>query len=67
MTMENQYCRVGTVTPITSGHHAVAVLEYRYKSFLQKASDLKGTDTRLLEFFENKARNIKKVLESLVQ
>ena len=65
--MENQYCRVGTVTSITSGHHAVAVLEYRYNSFLQKASELKGSDTRLLEFFENKARNIKKVLESLVQ
>ena len=65
--MENQYCRVGTVTPITSGHHAVALLEYRYHSFMQKASELKGTDTRLLEFFENKARNIKKILESLVQ
>ena len=65
--MENQYCRVGTVTPITSGHHAIAVLEYRYQSFLQKASDLQGTDTRLLEFFENKAAKIKSVLESLVQ
>lgn len=65
--MENQYCRVGTVTPITSGHHAVAVLEYRYRSFIQKASDLQDTDTRLLEFFENKARKIKRVLEGLVQ
>ena len=65
--MENQYCRVGTVTPITSGHHAVAVLEYRYNSFMKKASEINGSDAKLLEFFENKARQIKRVLESLVQ
>ena len=66
LTMENQYCKVGTVTPITSGHHAVAILETRYKNFVQKAADLEVSDQKLLEFFENKARNIKKVLESLV-
>ena len=65
--MDNQYCRVGSVTPITSGHHAVAVLEHRYHNFLQKASDRKLTDTNLAEFFENKAVQLKKVLESLVQ
>lgn len=65
--MENQYCKVGTVTPITSGQHAVAVLENRYKNFLKKASELKGTDSRLLEFFENKAKQIKGILENLVK
>ncbi len=64
--MENQNCRVGAVTPITSGHKAVTVLENRYRNFLQKASDLNGTDSRLLEFFEHKAQKIKKVLETLV-
>ncbi|MGI9547454.1 MAG: hypothetical protein ACR2MM_09475 [Flavobacteriaceae bacterium] len=65
--MENQYCKVGTVTPITSGQHAVAVLENRYQNFLKKASELKGTDSRLLEFFENKAQQLKGILENLVQ
>ncbi len=65
--MDNQYCRVGSVTPITSGHHAVAVLEYRYQNFLQKASDRNISDTNLAEFFENKAIQLKKVLENLVQ
>ncbi len=65
--MENQYCKVGAVTPITSGQQAVTVLEYRYRNFLQKAADLHGTDSRLLEFFENKAQQIKKILENLVK
>lgn len=65
--MENQYCKVGAVTPITSGHGAVTVLEYRYKNFLQKAADTNITDTKLVEFFENKALQLKKTLESLVQ
>ena len=65
--MDNQYCKVGSVTPITSGQQAVAILENRYQNFLKKASDLNGTDKRLIEFFENKAQNIKKILEELVQ
>lgn len=65
--MDNQYCKVGAVTPITSGQQAVAILENRYRNFLQKASDLNGTDKQLIEFFENKAQNIKKILEELVQ
>ena len=64
--MDNQNCRVGAVTPITSGQQAVAVLEYRYQNFLRKASDLNGSDSRLLEFFEQKAQKIKRVLETLV-
>jgi len=64
--MENQNCRVGTVTPITSGSHAVAVLEYRYQHFLEKASQMVNIDTRLSEFFESKAKSIKNTLEDLV-
>ena len=65
--MDNQYCKVGTVTPITSGQQAVAILENRYRNFLKKASELNGTDNQLVDFFESKAKKIKKVLEDLVQ
>ena len=64
--MENQYCRVGAVTPITSGNHAVAILEHRYQHFLEKASSIGGMDAKLADFFESKARNIKNTLESLI-
>lgn len=66
MTMDNQYCRVGAITPITSGSHAVAVLEYQYQNFMQKAADITYADTKLKEFFEQKAQKIQKVLENLV-
>ena len=66
-TMENQYCKVGTVTPITAGSHAISMLEYQYQSFLEKASNLEVTDRRLVEFFEQKAEKIKRMLENLVQ
>ncbi len=62
--MNSQYCKVGSVTPITSGAHAVAILEYRYQNFLEKAAV--AMDSRLAEFFERKAKDLKKVLESLV-
>ena len=67
MTMENQYCRVGSITPMRNERLTVSLLEYQYQSFMEKASDIKYANTRLGEFFENKARQIKKILESLVQ
>lgn len=66
MTMENQYCRVGTVTPITSGSQAAAILERRYQNFMEKASSRGKIDSRLADFFESKTKNIKKALESLL-
>ncbi|MBO0321936.1 hypothetical protein J0X14_06490 [Muricauda sp. CAU 1633] len=60
--MNNQYCRVGTVTPITSGSQAITILEFRYKNFIEKAAN---GDSHLVEFFKRKAQSIKKVLESL--
>jgi hypothetical protein len=65
--MENQYCKVGTVTPMTSGQQAIALLEYQYQNFLDKASNIEYTGTKLGEFFEQKANKIKTMLESLVQ
>lgn len=63
--MNNQNCRVGTVTPITSGSEAISVLEVMYNNFIEKAADVSHADTRLGEFFKRKAQGIKKVLESL--
>jgi hypothetical protein len=64
--MEKQYCKVGTVTPMTTGRRAIALLEYQYESFVEKASNIKYSETKLGEFFEQKAKKIKKTLEGLV-
>jgi len=64
--MESQYCRVGSVKPITSGNQAVAILEYRYQHFLEKATKMGNIDSRLTDFFESKAQNIKRTLENLI-
>jgi len=61
--MNSQYCRVGTVTPITKNAQAVDVLEYQYQVFLEKAAN---ADVHLMEFFEAKAKKIRRVLEELV-
>lgn len=63
--MENQYCKVGTVTPMTNGRQAIHLLEYQYQNFTDKASNM--NDAKLVEFFELKAEKIKKVLENLVK
>jgi len=62
--MEKQYCKVGTVTPITSGSQTISVLEYQYQVFIEKASNIKYQNTKLAEFFEKKAQKIKRILEA---
>ncbi len=64
--MENQYCKVGAVTPITAGSKAITILEYQYQNFMEKASDMRYADAALKEFFEHKAIKIRKTLEKLV-
>lgn len=64
--MKNQYCKVGTVTPIPSGSNAITLLEYQYQSFMEKATNMQYSNTKLGEFFELKAIKIKKTLEGLV-
>ena len=64
--MGNQYCKVGATTPITSGTGAAAALERRYHSFLERAANLAGMDSRMGDFFEAKIKGLKKTLESLV-
>lgn len=67
LTMEKQYCKVGTVTPITNGAQAISMLEYSYQNFLNKASSTKSADKNLADFFESKAIKIKQTLENLVK
>ena len=64
--MEKQYCKVGTVTPMTSGRQAVAMLEYQYQNFLDKAANMDYSDAKLREYFEQKAQKLNKILENLV-
>ncbi|BDW93106.1 hypothetical protein AB9K32_09570 [Allomuricauda sp. XS_ASV26] len=63
--MNNQYCKVGTVTPITGLSQAASVLEVMHNNFIEKAASVSGKDSQLGDFFRNKAQSIKKVLESL--
>lgn len=65
--MENQYCKVGQVTPIEANRNAINLLEYQYQNFIEKASNLEYTDAKLVEFFEQKAQKIKKTLENMVK
>ena len=65
--MENQYCKVGTVTPIASHGNVIALLELQYQNFMDKARNMEYTDSKLVEFFELKALKIKKALENLMR
>lgn len=64
MTMENQHCKVGTITPIAANRNMIHLLEYQYQNFLDKASNI--NDAKLVAFFELKATKIKRILENLV-
>jgi len=65
--MENQYCKVGSVTPITANRNVISLLEYQYQNFLEKAGNLDYTDAKLVEFFEQKAQKIQKILENMMK
>lgn len=64
--MEKQYCKVGTITPMTSGRQAIAMLEYQYQNFLEKASNMDYSDAKLREYFEQKAQKLSRILDNLV-
>ena len=65
--MDNQNCRVGSVTPLTAKNNIITILEYQYQNFMEKASNLEYTDAKLVEFFEQKAQKIQRTLENLVK
>ena len=64
--MEKQYCKVGSSTPIVANPDALTKLEYQYQNFMEKATSMQYSDTKLVEFFEQKAQKLKKLLENLV-
>lgn len=61
--MKPQFCKVGRMTPITQGNHALDNLEYMYRNFSDRAK--KSLDSRLVDFFEGKAKALKKLIEEL--
>ncbi|MBT8281949.1 MAG: hypothetical protein KJO16_10250 [Muriicola sp.] len=63
--MENQYCKVGSTTHITSGSQASTRLASYYQTFANMAEDTRYSGTQLGEFFERKARILKKAMEEL--
>jgi len=65
--MDNQNCRVGSVTPLTAKGNIITLLEYQYQNFLDKASNMEYTDAKLVEFFEQKAHKIQRTLENLMK
>ncbi|MGB5647740.1 hypothetical protein [Muriicola sp.] len=64
--MENQYCKVGATSHIASGSRATDRVESYYKTFASMATDAQYTGTQLGEFFDRKARSLKKILEEKV-
>lgn len=63
--MNNQFCKVGATTPITSGSNALNILEYRYQVFLEKAKEATSMNNQLEGFFKRKAEAFKNILDSL--
>jgi hypothetical protein len=66
-TMEKQYCKVGSVTPMAANRNVISLLEYQYQNFLDKASNMEYTDAKLVEFFEQKAEKIQRILENMMK
>ncbi|MCK0146903.1 hypothetical protein MWU78_14700 [Arenibacter sp. F26102] len=64
--MKNQYCKVGSITPMGNGTDEINLLEHQYQSFMDKASRIKHSDLKLAEFFELKAMKIQKIIQNLV-
>ncbi|WP_026812049.1 hypothetical protein [Arenibacter certesii] len=65
--MKNQNCKVGSVTQMANGVDTRPLLEEQYHNFMEKAANIKYTDSRLAEFFERKATKIDKILKDLSQ
>lgn len=63
--MEKQYCKVGAVTPITGGKQALSILRLRYENFVEKAARMATINSRLGEFFDRKAQQLKGVLDNV--
>jgi len=63
--MENQYCKVGSVSSMPNGSKEINFLKCQYQSFMEKATSKKYSDSKLAEFFELKATKIQKIIQNL--
>ena len=61
--MNKQYCKVGASHSLTSGNEGLHVLENQYQFFLRKAEEAVQNQNDLKDFFESKARKIKRMLQ----
>ena len=61
--MNHQYCKVGATSPMGTGSESLRNLESRYREFKQKAERAIEGQNPLREFFENKARQIERLLK----
>jgi hypothetical protein len=66
LAMEKQYCKVGMTKPITGGEQTAALLTYLHQNFMDKASQIQYANSKLGEFFEQKALKIKKLLDKSI-
>jgi len=64
--MENQYCRVGATSSVAPGDQGIEWLEHQYRHFVRKAAETKQGETRLRDFFEHKAQQLQRILQTLV-
>ena len=64
--MSNQYCKVGSTTPLSNEKGMVSLLESRYNSFVERANKIENANPKLGEFFQFKAMKIQRTLKKLV-
>ncbi|GGD56514.1 hypothetical protein [Muriicola marianensis] len=63
--MKSQYCKVGSSTHLGSGSQATTRMISYYQSLISRASDSRYAGTQLGEFFERKAKAIRRQIEQL--
>lgn len=52
---------------MAANRNVISLLEYQYQNFLDKASNMEYTDAKLVEFFEQKAEKIQRILENMMK
>lgn len=66
LAMEKQYCKVGSVTPLTANPDIITVLEYQYQTFSEKAANSQYTNHKMRDFFEQRAQKLQKTIATLL-
>ena len=64
--MNEQYCRIGAITPVADGSLGADWLEIQYRFFMEKAAEAAQAESGLRDFFERKAAQFQRMLQNLV-